>query len=208
MPPTIDIRNLPCLAGTAPTPLLMTGLLVEWLRQHFVSTDSIENDGLKQPGNEFVWSDASDSPLVIESASNFEVSKLERRPALLVKRTAWHPQKISIANAYHGIIQPDGSRQYILFCVGGHTIFCLAGEGGEAEKLAGEVAFELLRFAPLLRRMLDLKQLALAEVGDLGRLEEATENYVVPITVSYAFEDSWKITPQDAPSLHKANWSI
>jgi len=202
--PYLDVRNIPCLAGTGATPLLMTGVLLEWLRQHYSTADRIEDSVLRQEGNEFIWKATADSELLIESATKFDVSQLEKRPAVIVKRLGWQTQRIIIGHAHMGVAQADGSRHYTAMVLGGHTVFCLSGEGGEAEKLAGETYYELLRFAPLLRRMLDLKRLEIAEVGEVAQLEEATENYVVPITLSYAFTDSWKIAPQNAPVMNQA----
>jgi hypothetical protein len=85
---------------------------------------------------------------------------------------------------------------------GSHTLFCLAGEGGEVEVLGAEVFRELLGFSSLIRRTLDLTRFGVSELGPVHELQESTENYAVPITVAYASTLTWSIE-QDAPKLKR-----
>jgi hypothetical protein len=59
----------------------------------------------------------------------------------------------------------------------------------------------------VLRHPLRLHKLLVTEVGELALLEEADENFVVPITIAYAFEDSWEIT-NNAPLVTRVDLSV
>jgi hypothetical protein len=83
--------------------------------------------------------------------------------------------------------------------VGSHTLFCIHQTGASTEVLATEVQNQLLEFSPIIRKKLDLRQFNVTEVGAIQELEESTENYVVPITVSWAYEHTWELREESLP---------
>lgn len=181
-------------------PLVMTGALVGWLRNHFSRAQNLEDRGLALSSTEMVWSSQPEtSTIAIESYTRFDPSLVESRPALIVKRNAWKHVRLGIDNRLLGYDTPDGSQDYHNLWQGSHTVFVIAREGGECEKLATEVYRELNQFAPLMREVLKLHRLEMVDLGDMGRLEEASENFVVPITIAYAAQESWKLSPQSPP---------
>jgi len=91
--------------------------------------------------------------------------------------------------------------------VGSHTLFCIGGTGAQAEVLATEVQRELTEFASHYLRNMHLHRFQVVEVGAVGELEEATENFVVPVTVGYAFMQNWTVA-QQAPTLHHVSLSL
>lgn len=197
-----------CALG--PRPILLTGAFVQWLRQHFVAASNLEDPDLAKPGTEFVWTqDPLTRRISIESYTRWDADLVENRPALIVKRNGWQHQRLAIDNRYHGFVNPAGSRDYSCSWLGSHTVFVISGEGAECEKLAAEVYRELNQFAPLMRKELDLLRLEVTEVGELSLLEEASENFVVPIVIAYGFTESWTLRPSAAP-LRKAEivWDL
>ena len=61
-------------------------------------------------------------------------------------------------------------------------------------------------FGPVIQRTLRLHRFSVTEVGAIAELEEATENFVVPVTVGYAYEQNWLIR-QQAPTLRSVSLS-
>jgi hypothetical protein len=83
---------------------------------------------------------------------------------------------------------------------GSHTLFCISGESAEVEILAHEVWKELMQFGPYARKKFNLLRFVVSDCEDPAILEEATENFVVPVVVSYGIQDSWQLYPPDCLS--------
>lgn len=187
------------LCSTGFTPQIMTGTLVQLVRQHFADRQNLADPILRaQPRGEagnFLWTpdNATHMGLEIESVTRFDPKRAEKRPAVFVRRNSWQPRKIGINNQVLGRPLVSGQRMFTMLMLGSHTLFCLAGEAGEIENLAYEVASMLVTSGPILREALYLTQFAVAEIGGIGKIKEASNNYAVPITVSYAFENTWQM---------------
>lgn len=50
-----------------------------------------------------------------------------------------------------------------------------------------------------MRDHLGLLQFAVTEVGAIAEVEEATENFVVPITVGWAYQETWELQVESLP---------
>ena len=105
------------------------------------------------------------------------------------------------------VADKEGNDHYVTFWKGSHTLFCIGGTGAQAEILATEVQRELTEFGPELVRTLGLMRFQVTEIGAVGELEEAQENFVVPVTVGYAYEERW-ITRIQGPRLNTVSLSL
>lgn len=189
----VDTPSALCSLG--PRPIVMTGYLIQVLRQHFADPNNIEDQHFRHPpgGRDYVWRQGNDSGIVIESATRWDPEKTGQRPAILVKRNEWGAIHKGINDQHMGNLSLEGREKYTYFLRGSHTLFCIGGESGEAEKLGTEVYREIGQFAPIIRKNLHLHRFQLLQVGQLGKLKEATDNYAVSVSVGYAFEESWVI---------------
>jgi hypothetical protein len=106
---------------------------------------------------------------------------------------------MGIDNRMMGDHESSGCLVYDTFWLGSHTLFCLAGEGGEVEKLAAEVWGELIAFAGIMRGPANLLRMEVVEVGDVAVLEESSQHFAVPITVAYGFQQGWRVYPAARP---------
>ena len=88
---------------------------------------------------------------------------------------------------------------YTVNWMGSHTIFCIHGTGASCEILASEVVDELTVFTPVIRQQLMLEDFQVSEVGEISELEEATENYVIPITVGWVYNKTWQLQLESLP---------
>jgi hypothetical protein len=191
------------LCSLLPRPLLLTGIFREILAQHFGSAQNIEHPELI----ERVWRPDVTTGILIEAVHRDLPDLTEKRPAILVKRNSFRNVREGIADLNQGpIADRTGRQHYTTFWVGSHTFFCIARNGGEAELLATEVYRELHHFHPVIRNTALLLTFRVSEVGEIGQLEEARENYVVPVTVAYAWQDMWTLS-QEAPILRSIRLS-
>lgn len=199
--------TVPTLRSLGPLPFVMTGFLVQSLRAHFVSLANLTDRALALDNTQFLWTPGPQSPVMIESFTNYDPTKIEHRPTLVVKRNNFKSQRLGINNQMM-LTQPNnGQNQYANAFLGSHTVFCLSGKGPEAERLGAEVFCELLEFSSVIRQTLNLLRFEVMEVGDLAILEESSENFVVPVNVAYAFEHAWVLRPS-SPRLRKIDLSV
>jgi hypothetical protein len=201
--PELRLGDVPNLCSYGPRPRLMTGLIVQLLRQQFAAASLIEEPGLRGD-SPMVWgSDPLTAGLNIEAATVWVPEESMERPALIVRRDEWHFERMGIGNRLMGTVDlEDGSEYFSQFVMGSHTIFALASDPDDTEDLGTEVYRQFGQFATIISEAFDLKRFAIASMGVLGRLPEVAEAYAVPVTVAYAFEDTWKVTLQ-APAIKR-----
>lgn len=190
-------------------PVAMTGILKAYLDAHFSDPLSIENLRLAGEADEPL---RADGPLTtgqppqfvtVESITKWRPDLTNKRPAVIIRREDLRTEKMSIGDRVHGGgVEPDGSIRYSILLHGNHTLFCIGRSGASAELLGEEVANEMCGFHPDIRRKLGLMRFGLAGMGKLFKLEEPKKHYVVPVSVAYSVEHSWRRIPA-APTLKR-----
>lgn len=182
-------------------PQILTGWIRDVLLRHF-QEDQIEHPELAR----LIWRDTERTNILIENHTNWTPEITGRRPAIILKRNAFENVRLGIADRHTGV-GLDGKDQFTTFWSGSHTCFCIGETGAQAEVLAEEVRRELTRYADAFRECLGIHRFKVMSVGEASYLEESTENFVVPVTAGYSFEESWIAGP-DAPILHKISLSL
>jgi hypothetical protein len=171
-------------------PILVTGMLVQEIRDQFSAPDRLEHINLR----EYLWRSRIDqTSLVVESMTRWNSSLVSSRPAILIRRNAWQTQRLGIGDRMQMATALDGWERFSLLMCGSHTIFCLAREAGECETLAAEVYLQLMQFGQKLRERLDLIRFMVTEIGQMLPVLEAREHFGVPITVAYVHNQSWTV---------------
>ena len=184
-------------------PLLLTGLFRDMFIRHFATAASIRADDLKQ----FIWKKDATSGIVIESVYRWRGDLVEKRPAILVKRNAYRQTRLGINDTVIGAgasgdlykNERGAIHLHTVNWVGSHTIFCIHGTGASCEILASEVVDEMTMFAPVIRQQLSLMDFQVTEVGAISELEEASENYVIPVTVGWVYNKTWELKEESLP---------
>lgn len=176
-----------------PLPWLVTGILRHVLTTHFSDADGLFLQQLKNR----IWSNNEQTKIVIESTSVLRAVLAGQRPAILIRRDEWQSVKTAIGNVAG--MTDDGHFQYTKDCTGSHVLFCISKADVETEILAAEVYKYLLHFSPEIRCRFGFKMFELAKIGQLGILKEATDRFVVPITVVYGFSENWTLQQHAAP---------
>jgi hypothetical protein len=200
--------HIPTLCSMGPRPFVMTGYFVQWMQAHFANLANLTDRDLAQTNTQFLWEPGRASELRIASYTDFDPQKLEKRPAIIIKRNGFKTRgRDGINNRMMGTFPRTGFAHFANNWTGSHTFFCLAGRGAEAEKLAAEVYLELLEYGSEVRRTLNLLRFEVMETGDLAILQEARENFVVPVAVAYSFEHAWVVRPS-TPKVRQINLSL
>jgi hypothetical protein len=196
--------TLSSICALLPRPLVMTGLFRDWMIRHFADPAVIEDSSLRR----LIWKPGQETAILIESIHRWRPELTEKRPAVLVKRNAYSNLRVGVGDRRQGPPADGyGDPHYATYWVGSHTLFCLGGTGAEAELLSTEVQRELTEFGPFVARSVGLMRWQVLEIGQVQQVEEATENFVVPVTVGYTYEQRWVIH-QQAPRLKRVSLSM
>lgn len=200
--PTIDLKSslaeVSSLESYGMRPHLMTGMLVQLFRAHFASSSTIEEPTLR----ETLWRADARGGMIVESAARWNPKAAGQAPAVIVKRNRWNVVRRGIGDQleYYGGGDISGDAYYTTFLQGSHTLFCVAHEANQAERVAAEVYRELIEFGPVIREKLCLDRFVLAGVEEPMKLKETPEALAVPVVVTYTFEESWRLS-QEVPVL-------
>ena len=197
----IDVASALCSLG-APRPHAMTGFFVNWFQQHFSAEAGIEAAQLRS----LLWAAVDSSNLEVESITRWKPQTTGKRPAIIVSRNDWKVLSLGIDNRMMGVATKDGVQHYAAYLEGSHTMFCLYSKATEAEIISAEVYREMMQFGPRIREELEVMRFGAVGVGKIFEVEEATQNFAVPVTVCYALEERWRLIPQ-APLLKKIKLS-
>lgn len=188
-------------------PHVMTGFLVQLLRQHFADRQSVEDPALRgtadDPREDFLWKVEDPRGMMIEPITNWDPDLAQHTPGVVVRRNAWSNVPTGINSEHQGMYAADGYQRFSFFWQGSHTLFCRSAAPAEAERLAAEVYRELQDFGPQIREYLNLKKWGVSEVDRLYRVKAAGgDEYAVPVTVGYATEEQ-VIVRKHAPKLKR-----
>ena len=202
--PQFIVPQPSALCSLLPRPLILTGLLRDILTRHFCTPQYIEEPDLRQ----LIWQDNPTTGILIESYHRWDPRVMEKRPAVIIKRNAYQNQRTGIGDKHQPTRADRGNPHYATMWLGSHTLFCIGGSSGAtAELLATEVQRELTEFGPEIRSKFLLHRFAVIEVGAIAELEEAAQNFVVPVNVGYAFQEHW-VLRQQAPLLKHISLSM
>lgn len=178
------------LCHTGWAPIILQGLFRDILVRHFSEANHIEMPDLRK----LIWREDPPTGILIESVQRWRGDLTEKRPAILIKRNAFKNLRATIGDLTG--TDEEGNDNYVTFWVGSHTLFCIHGTGASVDILATEVQRELTQFAPVYVKLLGLHKFQVTQVGEISELEEATENFVVPITIGWAYEETWRLEPE------------
>jgi hypothetical protein len=190
----VDWSEIANLCAIMPRRLLVTGILVQWLRNHFTDANNIETPILRHD----LWTpDIATTGITIDSVYKWQPSHTEARPGIFIKPGPWKVLRYGIDDRKMGGTRNcAGCSQHNAMYQGSHTLFCIAGESAEVELLGAEVYRELMEFGPAARKVFGFLRFQVTDIGEPSILEEANQNFVVPIVVSYGAQDVWNLNPQ------------
>jgi hypothetical protein len=171
----------------------MTGFLRDALYRHFADPNNIEQYDLRS----IVWRPDERTGILIEDVDRWRQGLVEKRPAVIIKRNAYRNMRTTIAD----LSGKDrwGGYNFVTLWVGSNTLFCIERTGIAADVLATEVQRYCTQNAQVFKQKLGLIAFSVTEVGAISELEEATENQVVPVTVGWAYEETWNLRKEAPP---------
>jgi hypothetical protein len=186
------------------SPVLATGYLLALLREHFGDPLSIVEPVLQG----YVWRNDSSSSILIEPSSHEVFTKMQQRPAILIKRGAIKFERMGLDDKIMEQGGVRGGTNYIVAMHGSHTVFCISSKAAHTELLANEVAMYLLQAAPTIRYGLCFdKDFKLEEIGELKTVQGVGGQYVIPVNFSFIGTHSWRIN-SSAPVIRHVDVNV
>ena len=195
--------DLSALSELLDYPILLTGFFRDHFARHFGALPSdTAAKGVEQKSlQHLIWRDGERTSILIESLTRWDPTTTGNRPAILIKRNAYKNRRVGSGDRKQApSADQHGHAHFGTFWVGSHTLFCLGESGAQAEALSTEVRRDLAEFAPAILKTFYLHRFQVVEVGPISELEESTENFMVPVTIGWAFQESWQLL-QQAPRL-------
>jgi hypothetical protein len=181
------------------SPMLATGVILGLIREHYGNPTAIADPVLQS----CVWRSDDQTGILIETCTNDALSRIQMRPAVLVRRNAIQVKREGIGDEVRSLGPDIGGSHYVVTLHGSHTVFCISGKPGNVEALANETAMYLLQASPEIRGALCFKGgFKLDEIGVIGLLEGGGGQYVVPVTFSYITDFQWSIAPDEPVLRH------
>jgi hypothetical protein len=209
----IDFTAISDLCTAMPRRLLVSGILIWWMRQHFTNPLNIENQFLQTA----LWTDdITTTGISIDSVFRYNPAMTEFRPGVFIKPGPWKVIRYGIDDRkLVGTLRDSCGTikmpTYNTMLQGSHTLFCIAGESAEVEILATEVYRELMQFGPAVRRVFNFLRFQVSDIGEPAILEESKEHFVVPVSVAYGAQEVWKLCPpavQEINNLTNNLWNV
>lgn len=204
--PRLDFRQTALAGCPTWTPFRILGVARQWLIAHFCDVNNIVAEDLKP----YVWKADETTGVLIETVGRWKPTLTEKRPGLILKR-----HEVNVLRQGVGadrLMGAGGSaapaEMYSNGLTGSLSVYCIAAEAGACEVLATETYQELMKFAPKVREKLDLLRVAVVGVGELAKLEEARENFVIPVTLAFAFWDTTLITAEDVARMRGISLTV
>ena len=178
---------------------IITGVLMQFMRNHFSTPSTIMMPGLKK----YVWTPATPTTATSEAAlpglliTNFTTFNpmSGQLPAIVVKRG----QQDSSRQVLHDISQNsivqrnDGIRNFVRFIKGTHTLYAMSNVDAETEALGDEVFDSLSFLSPIFVEQLPFHDFEVVSKGEIGVLDDLGNKLGIPITINYVYEYGWSV---------------
>lgn len=199
-------KEVSSLCATGLKPQILTGILLRLLTRHFSTPKGIQEPQLKS----YIWNpDPAASKILIVPVWQWNTRAVQKRPALVLKRNSLEPRTLGLGDGQAVIpalsdvnVPADAPAGCQVAMSGSHTIFALSEQPVEAELLSTEVFMRLMQYQQAIQDEFGFNRFRVAEVGPVARLEESSETFAVPVSVGYAYVESWQIVTA-APYLKR-----
>lgn len=204
-PPLEDVQIAGMLqrsafCGGQMRPSWITGYLQSVLQEHFNKAENIRDEKLRR----LIWrpstDDENDQPSMhIEPSYAYDVTHLQQRPALYVSRGPMQSVRSAISDKFLTGLSATGNydgEDYFRILQGQHQILCCAAKSRMAvEKLAEEVFYLLMEYAPAISKDTQLSNFTVTGLTEVERIDEDHENYMVGVQVAWLTAHSWTLKP-------------
>jgi len=168
-------------------PVEMSGLLKELLVNYYSNPDNIQHPALKNR----VYSEGSNTRILIEIGAFIEPALAEDRPAILISRGDWKAQPPTME---YGAVLGSSPKRYVRQFIGTHNINCIGKTYGEAEILAEETFKFLIHAEPLVAAEIPIANYIVNGLAAPKPVAEGRVHYIVAIPIQYSFSEAWTIT--------------
>jgi hypothetical protein len=183
----VKVPSTVCATGNRP--LLTHGWLIEEMRMHYSRPENINNPLLR----DYVWKPEPDpdNGILVESVGRWTPQISGQRPAIVIRFNEIKPLKVAINNQEG--YSDQGQKRFVKIMTASQTVFCIHKEYDATLLLMTEVYSHLLQFSDPIRSIFDLLMFELVHAGGPGELKEASDRYASPVTLAYAWSESWEV---------------
>jgi hypothetical protein len=182
------------IASTGLNALLLNGAFAHFIRHHFSDFRNIEDPRLRDRIQRNPFKPGDTTGLFIDDLDEWAPEKTNQRPAILCKRGKYEFQRF----IFNDEVDDDvltGSSDHEVMCVGSTGIICMSPLPAEATILAIELYRYFVRFNQVIQQELGLHRFLVGAVESVSTVEEATEQFAVPISLGYVFTEQWRVSP-------------
>lgn len=195
---------------SAPRLSALTTLFVAFLRDHWRDVYNQVHDNLAdklweppQATGQGTLTPGRRGGITIDKASHFKPDTAGLRPALLVRRGKFVPNKASIGDLYHFENELTGERNYVRMWEGSVAVQAIAQTEEMCEDLIMEATREILHFGPGLAEAAGLDRISVTDVSETQLSDEYKNHWTALTEVKVHFQENWRIIPQ-GPLLRTA----
>lgn len=189
--PEVRFPGVRGICHTRPSPHLLSGFFLTWLREKFLRPERLPEEFLRG----LLWSNTPQTQILIAESTDWDPERTERRPALLIAREEWKTERLALGDRTQGRYDLTIGDHHANLLQGAHTVLCVASLGSQVERLAWEVFTEFNDFGPVIRQALGLARFRVPALGKPQKREEARESITVTITLEYGFSREWLLRP-------------
>lgn len=189
-----------------PFPHVVTGVLIQLIRDHFSLAENIMNHKLRS----FVWQpddpagESITTHIRIEEASRFNPESVQQRPSVLVSRKNMGVEYLEAFGGGMAMVDPSSGvlrgSEHTVNLQGDHLIEVVGQTPMEAELLGEEVFFKLLEFRPVIQKDLNLSGFRVKVLNEMRKVDENNEHWRVAVGLTWTKVHSWVLT-QVSPVL-------
>jgi hypothetical protein len=180
---------------------LLSGLVINLLRRHFAVWQNLEDPNIRL--EDFAWRAGDDTGVVIEALEDWTPEKASQRASILIQLNDVNDERILIGD--RAGTDDQSNERFQTLCVGSHTVVCLGGHAREAKMIATEVRRQLRWFGVEIAKVAHLVRWRVMQKGRVAQVEESTDNWMVPVTVGWAYTESWTLFPVARPLRRAEN---
>jgi len=191
----------------------LTGIFLQAVRCHFSDTSRLYIPMLRDlvwiPSEDPALSDTT-SKISIEPEYMLDMKNAMKRPFITVHRGGINSQSLGIGGGSYqspAAAATTGAVTYHRMRTGTMSVGAISSYAKQAELLVDELDRYFQDFVPHWRRQFQLTKLDVVQIGDVKPTKENKQVFRADITMQYAYQHVWSLTPQ-APELGNVSLSV
>ena len=193
-PFVLGLNELSELCKRHMSPHIVTGILMQMLTRHFISSENLFNRELRDAG--LTWSpNSSENKIRISAFHSWSPEDAGQVPAILLKRKPLASQRIAMGDrdAYYKF---TGVEKYTRMVEGGHDLLCIGGNNFETEILAFEIMEFFTVFSRSVYRIIPMYDMQVESMGEITPIKDLNNMLGIAVSIKYNYPWVWSLQRQ------------